>query len=196
MKKIVCIIFVLLACFSSRAQSSFNSVKEIGIGFAGFNPAIIASATSVQELIRTPGVSLYGEYRIGITNWFAVGAQLDLKVSDGSLIQMAKDIYNQMRYFQESLRLLAEIKFLPRKTVRPYVGFAAGIGLGHFKELISDPLNTLVYCDLAPRLGVQFGNHVRVSAQFSFTPSVSDEGVFKIVNGNFTSVGMNIGWAF
>lgn len=196
MKKFICVFCVLLACFSSRAQGFLNSAKEVGIGIAGFNPRIIASASSVQELIRTPGVALYGEYRIGITNWFAVGAQLDLKVSDGSVLQMAKEVYDQMRYFQESLRLLAEIKILPGKTVRPYAGVAVGAGLGHFKELVSDPLNTLVYCDIAPRLGVQLGNHVRVAAQFSFTPSVSDEGIFKIVNGNFTSVGLNIGWAF
>ena len=197
MKKILCLALVLSAVvFPAGAQSALSSAKEIGIGVAGFNPSIISSASSVQELIRTPGVSLYGEYRFGITNWFAVGAQLDLKVSDGNVLQMAEEIYDQMRYFQEAVRLIAEFKLFPRKTLKPFAGIAIGAGFGQFRELISDPLNTLVYCDIAPRIGLQIGGHFRVSGQFSFTPSLSDEGAFKIVNGNFTSIGMNLGWAF
>lgn len=196
MKKIICIAALVLFALTARAQEAFSQTVEIGIGGAEFNPSFI---TNPIDLVRSPGVTFYGEYRFGITNWFAVGAQLDLKASNGNYMDLLKfvngSMYNNLLYYQESLKLLAEFKLFPRKFVKPFFGVAAGVGLGQFKEKLAD-LNSLIYCDLSPRVGVQLGRHARVSAQFSFSPGINEEGALALIHGDFTSLGLNIGWAF
>lgn len=194
MRKLFCVAVILLGgIVGLRAQEAFDHTFEVGFGGTSFNPSFIFNPV---ELVRSPGLTLYAEYRFGITDWLAVGAQLDFKISRGDAIkQIAMSIFNQLRYYQESIKLLAEVKFCPDRTVKPFIAVNLGPGFGQFRLLTTDPLNTLLYCDLGARAGVQFGDHLRGAFQFSVTPGVKD-GKLSIVDSNFSSIGVTLGWAF
>ena len=194
MKKLICIAAILLGgMISANSQEAFDHTFEIGVGGAEFHPTFLSLS---DYSWRSPGLTFYAEYRFGITNWFAVGAQLDFKTSGGFDFTSLRDVYDQLRYFQEALKLVAEVKFCPKKTIKPFVGVTFGTGFGQSMRSVDGFLNSLMYCDLGPRVGLQLGKHIRAAVQFSFSPSVDDDGIFRIVNGNYSSMGVNFGWAF
>lgn len=177
-----------------RAQEAFEHVFEVGIGGANFNPSFLTPDT---QLVRSPGLTIFGEYRFGIADWFAVGAQLDFKTSNGGVFSQVKKIFSDMRYFQESVKVVAEFKLFPKSTVKPLLGVTLGPGFGQFKGSLDAFFNSLVYMDLGPRVGLQVGDHFRANFVFAISPGVDAQGKFHpILDGNFTSLGINLGWVF
>ena len=197
MKRLILLTAILL-CFASgaRAQGAMCHTFELGVGGVHLNPSFLSGDNLFAD---SSALTVYAEYRWGITNWLAVGTQMDVKLSSGDLIRNIQElygIYNNLRYYQGGLKVLVEFKLFARHKVKPFVSVLAGPGLGRYKLNLEDPFTSLLSCDLSPRIGLQLGNHFRASAQFSFSPSLSDTGLSTIVNGNFTSLGINLGWAF
>lgn len=197
MKRLILLTAILLCCASgARAQGAMCHTFELGVGGVRINPSLLSGDSLFAD---SSALSMYAEYRWGITNWLAVGTQMDVKLSSGDLIRNIQElygIYNNLRYYQGGLKVLVEFKLFARHKVKPFVSVLAGPGLGRYKLDLEDPFASLLSCDLSPRIGLQLGHNFRASAQFSFSPSLSDTGLSTIVNGNFTSLGINLGWAF
>lgn len=193
MKKLLCITAILCCCLSLRGQEAFSHTIELGVGGANFNPSFLSSG---DLLTRAPGLTMYAEYRFGITNWLAIGAQLDFKTSSDKLWENIVNVANQLRYFQESIKLVAEVKLFPKSAIKPFIGVTVGPGFGQFSGNFKEFFNSLSYCDIGPRVGLQLGKHIRASVNLSLSPGFGDGGFQTILDGNFSSLGVNLGYAF
>ncbi len=174
------LIFAVLPLCSIYAQTQ----KAFEVGFRG---------DAIGEFLTKGGGTngfgggIYAEHR-----WYKDGFDAGIKVSAalGDLkTQMSVGGPVHSSSNRASVQAVVDYNILQGHKISPYLGFAAGIGRGATKVDGTKDWDGKYYCDLTARVGIQVGEHLRLSYNHDFA---LDGKKIPIYSTN----SILIGWAF
>ena len=180
MKKIFTTLLALGLALTAFAQHG-SSELEIG-GTLNYFLGKQVNNVSYNRPMR-PGILI--EYRYNIGDHLDLGVQLSSTFGQGKI---AGTGYTDKAWFLQVAPLaVADFNLLPESGFNPFIGVGVGPGFGYTSNKITKIASWSTSLVVAPRVGVELFEHLRVSVQYNW---YMKEG------NRFSNLALGVSWAF
>lgn len=156
---------LLLCLLALNAQAQTNTVQMMeGEIRAGLTTPLGGYHDGKSQVSATLGIE--GRYNFKGTPWDC-GMMLDLSTARRGYEHLYNDGYDRWQSNRTlALAITGDYNFRQGKKINPFVGTALGVG---FNDVVGDKYfpskgTSMIF---APRIGVEFMYHIRLTAQFN-----------------------------
>ena len=203
MKRILTLLFALAIGMTASAQFGPGRYGGMGHGYGGRpGPRYgygmggeLEIGFSVNDFtgresggvkaVRPDRIGIFGEYRMDMGAYFDMGMQLSTTFGKGTL--QTYGFQDNAWFWQGSALVMADINMIPYTAFNPYVGFGIGPGFGYAKDKDRREGEWTHSLVLAPRVGVELFECLRMSVQYNWYMNDSPK---------FSHIAFGLSWAF
>lgn len=135
---------------------------------------------------RPDRIGVFGEYRMDLGAYMDMGMQLSTTFGKGT-IQYASSFLDDAWFWQGASLVVADFNLIPYTVFNPYLGIGVGPGFGFSKDKVNGEGEWTHALVLAPRMGVELFESLRMSVQYNWYLNDS---------AKFSHVAFGLSWAF